>query len=94
MKRIPIPLAHYHVYVVAARRLGQKLGRRAPSPIALIRHELGHRRSKLIADEYLESIGGRKRTVRPREDSRGRGASSVGRFLDRGVSLAADPSRN
>lgn len=45
------------VYRAAARRLRPLLGAKAPDAAALIRHELGRRNPKAVAEEYLYFIG-------------------------------------
>lgn len=55
MKYILIAPAHYRIYRTASRRLVRQMGAHAPSPEALIQHELSQRTPRLIADEYLEN---------------------------------------
>jgi len=58
MIQVPIHPESYRLYEAAVRLITKKIGEAAPSPIALIQHELSMREPRLIADEYLE---GRRR---------------------------------
>gem|GEM_PF-5097543 len=66
MKTILIAPAHYRVYHSASRRLFRRMGAAAPSAEKLIQHELSQRNPRLIADDYLEGTGWRRRPARRR----------------------------
>ena len=94
MKNILIAPAHYRVYRSASRRLIRRMGANAPTAEKLIQHELSQRTSRLIADEYLDSIGWRRRRRLQPRVVQSRAASLVERCLGRSGSLAPEPGRN
>jgi hypothetical protein len=54
---VTVPVADSQVFSDAAQLLIPILGVKAPSPVALILHELGRRKPKSVVEEYLYFIG-------------------------------------
>ena len=77
---VTVPVADSQVFTDAAQLLIPILGVKAPSPVALILHELGRRKPQSVVEEYLYFIGwfepsrtkraqGRKNIVGQRSDA-------------------------
>lgn len=76
---VTIPRRDARVYVVAARRIRQILGKAtAPDAVGLIRHELSGRTPKAVAEEYLYFIGWYDRQTRRRSGGRSPSFSADG----------------
>ena len=85
---VTLPVADSQVFIEAARLLIPILGVKAPTPIALVLHELSRRQPKAVVEEYLYFIG----WFEPKRTKRARGRkNTVGQ---RGDALrAAEPAR-
>ena len=77
---VTLPVSDSQVFIEAARLLIPILGVKAPTPVALVLHELSRRQPKAVVEEYLYFIGwfepkrtkraqGRKNTVGQRGDA-------------------------
>lgn len=77
---VTLPVADSQVFIEAARLLIPILGVKAPTPVALVLHELSRRQPKAVVEEYLYFIGwfepkrtkraqGRKNPVGQRSDA-------------------------
>ena len=85
---VTVPVADSQVFTAAAQLLIPILGVKAPSPVALILHELGRRKPKAVVEEYLYFIG----WFEPRRTKRARGRKNVaGQRSD--TFLSAQPAR-
>jgi len=85
---VTVPIADSQVFSDAAQLLVPILGVKAPSPVALILHELGRRKPKAVVEEYLYFIG----WFEPRRTKRARGRkNAAGQHSD--ISRAAQPDR-
>ena len=54
---VTVPVVDSQVFTDAAQLLIPILGVKAPSPVALVLHELGRRKPKAVVEEYLYYIG-------------------------------------
>jgi len=77
---VTLPVPDSQVFIEAARLLIPILGVKAPTPVALVLHELSRRKPQAVVEEYLYFIGwfdpkrtkraqGRKNTVGERSDA-------------------------
>lgn len=53
---IMVPIHSFQIYQSAARLVGCKMGKKAPSAVDLIWFELSHRDPRMIADDFLENV--------------------------------------
>lgn len=61
MINVPVPTQSYRIYELASRRIARRLGPKAPSADALIRHELSLRDPSSVAHEYEDFLREQKR---------------------------------
>ena len=54
---VPFPLKDHRTFVSATRILGRVMGKKAPSTLTLIQHNLTGRDPEGIAEDYLDFIG-------------------------------------
>ena len=78
---VTVPVADSQVFTDAAQILIPILGVKAPSPVALILHELGRRKPQSVVEEYLYFIGwfepSRTRRARGRKNAAGQRSDTL-----------------
>ena len=85
---VTVPVTDSQVFIEAAQLLIPILGAKAPSPVALVLHELSRRKPKAVVEEYLYFVG----WFEPKHTKRARDRKNP--VCDHGDALrAAQPAR-